>query len=370
MGLGFGIIGCGMIANFHARAIARVRGGEAGGLLRPCAGGRRSPGRRRPAAGPITIWTRCWPTRRSSRHHRHAQRRPPGAGRGGGQGRQARDRGKAAGNHAQRCDQIIDACRRRAWSLSTIFPSRFHDSSLEMKRAVDEGRFGRLTLGDAIVKWFRPQQYYDSGAWRGTWELDGGGALMNQAIHSVDLLTWLMGPVVEIRAQTGLLAHERIAVEDTAVATVRFANGALGVIEASTAVYPGLFEADRDSRLRGLGRDGGRRHDEVGLRQRKAARRGHPQARWPKRKAPAAGRPTPRRSAIMAHACSSATWSMRSPRNADPAIDGPEGRRSVEIILAIYKAAESGPGGQVATEKRSDAEGPRLDAKAKAAAKK
>ena len=141
-----------------------------------------------------------------------------------------------------RCDQIIEECRKAGVVLSTIFPSRFHDSSQELKRAVEDGRFGRLTLGDAFVKWYRSQAYYDSGAWRGTWELDGGGALMNQAIHSVDLLTWLMGPVVEVRAKTALLAHERIAVEDVALATVEFANGALGVIEASTAVYPGYLK--------------------------------------------------------------------------------------------------------------------------------
>ena len=91
-------------------------------------------------------------------------------------------------------------------------------------------RFGRLTVGDSFVKWYRTQEYYDSGAWRGTWQLDGGGALMNQAIHSVDLLTWLMGPVSEISAFTGTLAHERIEVEDVAVATVKFENGAVGVI--------------------------------------------------------------------------------------------------------------------------------------------
>ncbi len=95
---------------------------------------------------------------------------------------------------------------------------------------------------DAYVKWFRTQAYYDSGAWRGTWEFDGGGALMNQAIHSVDLLAWLLGPVAEVQAQTATLAHERIAVEDTAVATLRFANGALGVIEATTAAYPGYLK--------------------------------------------------------------------------------------------------------------------------------
>src|SRR5262249_47988624 len=126
--------------------------------------------------------------------------------------------------------------------LGTIFPSRFHDSSKAMKTAVENGRFGRLTLGDAYVKWFRTQQYYDSGAWRGTWALDGGGALMNQAIHTVDLLAWLMGPVAEVQANTATLAHERIEVEDTAVATLKFANGALGIIEATTAAFPGYLK--------------------------------------------------------------------------------------------------------------------------------
>ena len=84
------------------------------------------------------------------------------------------------------------------------------------------------------------QSYYDSGGWRGTWKLDGGGVLINQAIHSIDLLQWLMGPVVEVHAYTGLLAHERIEVEDTAVAILKFDGGSLGTIVATTAAYPGL----------------------------------------------------------------------------------------------------------------------------------
>jgi UDP-N-acetyl-2-amino-2-deoxyglucuronate dehydrogenase len=139
----------------------------------------------------------------------------------------------------KRCDAIINACEKAGVKLATIFPSRFHASSRAIRRAVEKNRFGKLTLGDAYVKWFRTQQYYDGGKWRGTWELDGGGALMNQAIHSVDLLTWLMGPVVEIRAQWATLAHERIAVEDTAVAALKYASGALGVIEGATSVFPG-----------------------------------------------------------------------------------------------------------------------------------
>src|SRR5205085_2445722 len=131
----------------------------------------------------------------------------------------------------ERCDQLIRECEIAGVKLATIFPSRFHQSSQELKWAVQHGRFGRLTMAEAYVKWYRSQQYYDGGAWRGTWELDGGGALMNQAIHCVDLLTWLAGPVKEIRAFTATLAHERIAVEDAAVAALVFESGALGVIE-------------------------------------------------------------------------------------------------------------------------------------------
>ena len=104
---------------------------------------------------------------------------------------------------------------------------------------------GRMLTAGVQMRCLRTDAYYRADAWRGTWELDGGGALMNQAIHSVDLLTWLMGPVVEVRAQTALLAHERIAVEDVALATVKFANGAMGVIEASTALSSAVQGSDR-----------------------------------------------------------------------------------------------------------------------------
>src|SRR2546426_572190 len=101
------------------------------------------------------------------------------------------------------------------------------------------GGVGRLVLGNATVPWWRSQAYYDSGAWRGTWELDGGGVLMNQSIHSIDLLQWLMGPVKSVFAYTDTLVH-RMETEDVAVAVLRFANGALGTIAATTGAYPGV----------------------------------------------------------------------------------------------------------------------------------
>lgn len=125
--------------------------------------------------------------------------------------------------------------------LSTVVSQhRFDPASEAVARAVREGRLGRLTSAVASVAWWRAQSYYDSAAWRGTWALDGGGALMNQGVHTVDLLAWLLGRPVEVYAHTGRLAHEAIEVEDVAVATVRFDSGALAVLHATTAAYPGL----------------------------------------------------------------------------------------------------------------------------------
>lgn len=138
-----------------------------------------------------------------------------------------------------RAEELVSAAEQAGVALGVIFMSRFADANVELKRAVDRGDLGHLLQGNAVVPWFRDQAYYDSGAWRGTRLLDGGGALMNQAIHQVDLLLWVMGPVTEVFAYAGTLAHERIEVEDTLVASVRFANGALGQISAATSLWPG-----------------------------------------------------------------------------------------------------------------------------------
>lgn len=140
---------------------------------------------------------------------------------------------------AERAMAIIGAAHAAGVKLATIFMSRFAEGNARLKRAVDSGELGRLLQGDAYVKWWRSQEYYDSGAWRGSRELDGGGALMNQAIHQVDLLLWVMGDVSEVFAYADTLAHERIDVEDTLVAVLRFANGALGSISAATSLWPG-----------------------------------------------------------------------------------------------------------------------------------
>ncbi|MEE3199665.1 MAG: Gfo/Idh/MocA family oxidoreductase [Planctomycetota bacterium] len=139
----------------------------------------------------------------------------------------------------ERIDQIISACNDNGVTLGAIFPRRFFDTSRLLKAAVEEGRFGTLSLGDVAIKWYRDQAYYDQGGWRGTWKLDGGGALMNQGIHGIDLVQWIMGGVDTVCGHVATVAHERIEVEDVATATVRYKNGALGVIEGTTAAWPG-----------------------------------------------------------------------------------------------------------------------------------
>lgn len=124
--------------------------------------------------------------------------------------------------------------------VTVISQHRFDPASVAVRDAITAGRFGRITSAVATVSWWRSQGYYDSGAWRGTWELDGGGALMNQGVHTVDLLLWFLGTPVEVMALTGLLAHERVEVEDTVAAVVRFESGALATLHATTAAYPGL----------------------------------------------------------------------------------------------------------------------------------
>jgi UDP-N-acetyl-2-amino-2-deoxyglucuronate dehydrogenase len=147
---------------------------------------------------------------------------------------------KPAETTLAKTDEIIAAQRRTGTQVAVISQHRFDPATEVAVAAIGNGELGRLTSGIASIDWWRGQTYYDSGDWRGTWELDGGGALMNQGVHTVDLLVATMGRPVEVFAYTGTLAHDRIEVEDVAVGVVRFENGALGVLHATTAAYPGL----------------------------------------------------------------------------------------------------------------------------------
>ena len=239
---GFGIIGLGMIAEFHAKAIENMKGArlvagfdpvpgraEAFAESHSCRGyGKLEDFLADPDLEIVTVAT------------------PSGLHMDGAVA------AANAGKHVivekplevtpEKCKAIIDACRKNNVKLSGIFPSRYHEVSRVIKDAIDKGRFGKIAFADAQIKWYRTQEYYDSGAWRGTWKMDGGGCLMNQGIHAIDLLQWFMGPVEEVSAFMNTVGHERIEVEDTCAATLRFANGAVGTIEGTTCAYPGFLK--------------------------------------------------------------------------------------------------------------------------------
>ncbi|HYE06176.1 MAG TPA: Gfo/Idh/MocA family oxidoreductase [Planctomycetota bacterium] len=139
-----------------------------------------------------------------------------------------------------RIDAMIAVAARHGRRIACVFQNRFAPGARALKAAVDAGRFGRLALCQAMTNWWRDDAYYRAGGWRGTWDLDGGGALMNQGIHGVDLLQWMVGMPSEVLARTARCAHDAIEVEDTAVAALRFPCGALGSIQASTASWPGF----------------------------------------------------------------------------------------------------------------------------------
>jgi UDP-N-acetyl-2-amino-2-deoxyglucuronate dehydrogenase len=341
MALGFGIIGCGMISTFHARAIADVRGARLVG----CYSRRVEPTERFAAEHGCTAHRTLGSLLADRRVEVVTVCTPSGAH------LEPAVAAARAGKHVvvekplevtlRRCDRIISECEKHGVKLGVVFQSRFHEASQRLKRAIDAGRFGRLTVGDAYVKWYRSQQYYDSKAWRGTWALDGGGALMNQAIHSVDLLQWLMGPVAEVEAHTARLAHERIEVEDTAVAALRFAGGALGVIEATTGVYPGYLK-----RIEIHGSAGSAVLEEEDIKKWDFLKpRKEDRAILDAMKKAASGGGGASDPAAIGHHGHAAQFrdfvdAVRKDR--PPVIDGREGRRSVEIVLAIYKSAETG----------------------------
>lgn len=238
--IGFGIVGCGMIGAVQAAAIDQIAGAR---LVAVCG---RDPGRtsefaaRFGAAGytdyqrfldhrGLDIVTICTPSGLHAEQGILAAR---------------------AGKHVlvekpiettlEKADQLIHACELAGVRLGVIFQSRFLPAARRIRQAIEEGRLGRLILGDAYVKWYRSPEYYDPRSWHGTLDLDGGGALINQAIHTVDLLQWMMGPFESVFAVKAALRYPHIQAEDTLVASIRFQSGALGVIEAATSIKPGF----------------------------------------------------------------------------------------------------------------------------------
>lgn len=342
MTTGFGLVGCGMISAFHARAINDIKGARVVALhtSRP-----ENAQKIQEIVGDCAVYTDY----REFLKHQGLDIvnvcTPSGAHLD-----PAVDAAKA-GKHVvvekpleitlPRCDKIIEACDKYKVKLCTIFPSRFSPANIALKQAVDSGKFGKLTLADTYVKWWRTQQYYDGGGWRGTWKLDGGGAYMNQAIHNVDLMYWLMGDIVEVNGMTGTLAHERIEVEDVGVATVRFKNGALGVMEATTSAFPGLL---KKTEIHGTKGTVIVEQDDVLLWQfeKETAKDRTVREKFAKRVGGGGGASNPAAISYKGHMEQLKDFIKAIQTGKAPLVDGAEGRKSVEIILAIYKSAKTG----------------------------
>lgn len=231
-------------------------------------------------------------------------------------------------------DRVIAAAERGGVKVGVFFQDRLKPDIAAMKAMIAGGRLGTPIFAAGHVRWYRPPEYYGASRWRGTWELDGGGALMNQAIHTVDVLQWLFGPVVQVGARTATRLHP-IKVEDTAAAVLEFESGALGIIEATTSSYPGYARRVDVSGSEGTLILEGDRLVATDLRGSEHAKTAPPE-------------PPPENAA-------SATVSDSVPHqrifedfirairaNAVPVCDAREARPSVAIIEAIYRSARNG----------------------------
>lgn len=234
----FAIIGCGVIAEFHATAIERIPGAV---LVGVCSGSRQSA-ERFTATRPVRIFDSLDELFASSEVDAVCICTPSG------QHTEQAVAAMRAGKHVVvekpmslslvDADRIIDTARETGVKVCVISQFRFSAAVQEVRRALDAGAFGKVVSGSLQMKYFRSHEYYASGKWRGTWALDGGGCLMNQGIHGVDVFRYLMGPVSALTALTRTQTRH-IEVEDSAVAILEFQNGALGTLEGSTTCCPG-----------------------------------------------------------------------------------------------------------------------------------
>ena len=237
----------------------------------------------------------------------------------------------------ERADRLIDECERAGVKLGVFFQDRVAPDLIQLKDLIEADRLGKPILASARVKWYRPPEYYGQSGWRGTRAMDGGGALINQGVHTVDLLLWLMGNVTRVQSKA-ITALHRIEVEDTIVATIEFSNGAVGTLEAATSVYPGY-----PRRLELTGSEGTIivEHDRI-----ISADLREPLDSFAEMEAgdfnPAATSPIV--SDVRGHRRILEDFIHAIETNGRPLCDGREGRRSVELVQAIYKSSRTGQG--------------------------
>ncbi len=335
--IGFGIAGAGMVARYHAHAIAATPGP---GSRRSAAPMPRAPRRRRPSSA-------C-PARPASRP---CSKRPdvdavclctPS----GHHAEQALLAARA-GKHVlvekpmalslADADAMIAACRAAGVRLGVALQRRTDPACRALHAAIRAGELGSLVLGTATVPYYRPESYYQSAAWRGTWSLDGGGALINQGIHLVDLLLWLMGGDAEVVGASGGTTRHLIEVEDCIVAALSFSSGARGTIAATTAAAPGF-----PHRVEIYGSRGGAQIEGDALvRWEGEAPRLRPEP--PAAVAAGAGAgASPAGLGQQGHTLLMQDFVAAIREGREPLVSGEEGRRSLALVLAIYRAAGLG----------------------------
>lgn len=233
----------------------------------------------------------------------------------------------------EKADLLIKTCQNQGVKLGIIFQRRYSEGVMALKKLLDQGKLGKLLFGGCYIKLYRSQAYYDSAPWRGTWELDGGGVLMNQGIHYIDMLLYLTGAVAEVSGYCGTLGHVGLEVEDTASASIKFQSGALGVIEGTTCAYPGLV-----SRIDIYGTEGSAviENDVLTFVQLKSGYEYKMESNTDD-----AGVSSPGID-FQCHQRQFEEIVTALRTGVEPPISGLEGRKALEVVLAIYKSAFSG----------------------------
>lgn len=338
--LGFAIVGTGMIAGYHARAIAETTGtrligfwGRNADKARTLADKQGAPVAttdleslvQRPDVHVVCITTpsgaHLEPARAAIRAGKHVVVEKP------------------LEITVARVDALLAAAAQAGVVVAPIFQSRFGAGAQKVKAAVDAGRLGRLVLASAYVKWHRTAEYYTAQPWKGSLALDGGGAVMNQAIHGLDLLQWFAGLPAEIFAWKTRRVHTGIEAEDTACAALRYPNGALGVIEASTALWPGWSR-----RIELCGEHGSivLEDDRITRWEFRAKQAGDDEVLAGSTNALGSGASAPNAISHEGHLRQIQNLVAHLRDGAPLAIDGAEARKAVALVCALYASAECG----------------------------
>jgi predicted dehydrogenase len=338
--LGFAIVGTGMIAGYHARAIRETPGARLVGVVS-----------RSPVKGAVFAKEHGIPevTETVAAMLQHPDVQVLAVTTPSGAHLEPALSAIHAGRHVlvekpleatpARVDTLIDAAAARGVKLGTIFQGRFGAGARRVKAALERGRLGRLALASAYVKWQRTPAYYQT-PWKGTWELDGGGALMNQAIHGVDLLQWFAGLPIEVSGRMTRRVHTAIEADDTTVASLAFPCGALGCIEATTAAFPGWSRRIELCGERGsvcLEDDHIARWDFVQPEPEDEAVRAAPRD-----DELGSGAGSPGSISIAGHLRQIQDFVAAVREDRPPIVDGHEGRKAVALIHAVYESARRG----------------------------